>query len=69
MQPVSNSKNVLKIKLLLLTYLTLILQQSVSAYGDGDDGFVPVDLPEYACSYCGLSDPACVVKCVDSSKW
>ena len=36
---------------------------------DGEDGYVDVDLPEYACAYCGLSDPACVVKCVDSGKW
>jgi regulator of nonsense transcripts 1 len=36
---------------------------------DPDDGFVAVDLPEYACSYCGLSDPSCVVKCVESNKW
>mmetsp|Transcript_25420 Transcript_25420/g.27792 ORF Transcript_25420/g.27792 Transcript_25420/m.27792 type:complete len:1081 (+) Transcript_25420:100-3342(+) len=36
---------------------------------DNDDGFVPVDLPEYACSYCGLSDASTVVKCVESNKW
>lgn len=34
-----------------------------------EDGVVDVELPEYACSYCGLSDPACVVKCVDTNKW
>jgi regulator of nonsense transcripts 1 len=36
---------------------------------DMDDGFIEVDLPEHACSYCGLSDTSCVVKCVESSKW
>lgn len=36
---------------------------------DGDEGYVEVELPEYACTYCGLSDPACVVKCVESGKW
>lgn len=28
-----------------------------------------VQLPEHACSYCGIYDPACVVKCVESKKW
>lgn len=28
-----------------------------------------VQLPEHACSYCGIYDPACVVKCVESNKW
>ena len=36
---------------------------------DNDEGYVGVELPEYACAYCGLSDPSCVVKCVDSGKW
>lgn len=41
-----------------------------SVYGDdGDEGYVGVDVPEYACAYCGLSDASCVVKCVDSGKW
>ena len=26
-------------------------------------------LPEYACRYCGIHDPACVARCVESSKW
>lgn len=34
-----------------------------------EDGFVEVELPEYACTYCGLSDQSCVVKCVESGKW
>ena len=36
---------------------------------EGDDGFGGVDIPEYACAYCGFSDPACVVKCVETGKW
>ncbi len=28
-----------------------------------------VNEEEYACSYCGISDPACVVKSVDANKW
>lgn len=42
--------------------------ETASAYGD-DERFAGVDLPEYACSYCGISDPACVVRCVDTKKW
>jgi len=26
-------------------------------------------LPEYACRYCGIHDPACVAKCVETKKW
>ena len=37
--------------------------------GDVDEGLGGADVSEYACSYCGLADPACVVKCVDSDKW
>ena len=33
---------------------------------DEEDGGV---LPEWACKYCGISDPACVVKCIDDDKW
>ena len=33
--------------------------------GSADEG----DISEFACSYCGLSDPACVVKSVDADKW
>eukprot|EP01041_Mallomonas_annulata_P006922 gene6922-14061_t len=45
---------------------------SASLYGgldEGEEGFIGAELPEYACAYCGLSDPSCVVKSVDSSKW
>jgi hypothetical protein len=41
----------------------------VDADADAEDGFVEVELPEYACTYCGLSDQACVVRCVESGKW
>jgi regulator of nonsense transcripts 1 len=47
-----------------------IQSEAGSVYGDdADEGYVEVDLPEYACTYCGLSDPACVIKCVESGKW
>ena len=36
---------------------------------DGDEGFVGVELSEYACAYCGFSDTGSVVKCVDTGKW
>ena len=26
-------------------------------------------LPSYACKYCGIHDPACVAKCVETQKW
>jgi hypothetical protein len=42
--------------------------------GDGDEeeeeeGFVMSNLPPHACAYCGIHDPACVVQCVESSRW
>ena len=51
--------------------------QSASLYSgldndDDDEGSADGgggDFSEYGCSYCGLSDPACVVKSVDSNKW
>ncbi|OQR92004.1 hypothetical protein ACHHYP_04143 [Achlya hypogyna] len=38
---------------------------------EDDDGAqdAPVELPAHACAYCGLHDPASVVKCVSSGKW
>ncbi|CAK4078756.1 unnamed protein product [Aphanomyces euteiches] len=30
---------------------------------------VPMQLPPHACAYCGLHDPASVVKCVATDKW
>jgi regulator of nonsense transcripts 1 len=35
---------------------------------DADD-YQPADLPEWACSYCGLHNPASVVKCLSTGKW
>lgn len=43
--------------------------ESESVIDDNEEGLVEVDLPEYACVYCGISDPSCVVKCVESGKW
>ncbi|KDN35500.1 hypothetical protein RSAG8_11538, partial [Rhizoctonia solani AG-8 WAC10335] len=34
-----------------------------------EDNGVGFDLPEYACSYCGIHSPASVVKCLFCSKW
>ncbi len=39
---------------------------------DDDEGGMPdmpVELPSHACAYCGLHDPASVVKCVSTDKW
>ena len=47
--------------------LQSLQSETESNFGDdNDEGYVEVDLPEYACTYCGLSDQACVVKCVES---
>lgn len=37
---------------------------SVSADPDA-----PLDLPEWACAYCGIHRPACVVQCVTTGRW
>ncbi|KAI5777201.1 RNA helicase-domain-containing protein [Geopyxis carbonaria] len=43
-------------------------------YGE-EDGLVPVEaedeaeLPSYACAYCGIHSPSCVVKCLLCNKW
>ena len=45
---------------------------SVSSSLDGDNNISPYDelsLPEYACRYCGIHDPACVARCVETRKW
>lgn len=34
-----------------------------------EDDFREVEKAEWACAYCGIHDPACVVKCVESEKW
>ncbi|VDK35263.1 unnamed protein product [Taenia asiatica] len=36
---------------------------------DDDGETVVEDLPEHACAYCGISDPASVVLCTNSKKW
>jgi regulator of nonsense transcripts 1 len=37
---------------------------------DEEDDLVPFqDLPEHACSYCGIHSPSSVVKCVTCNKW
>jgi len=33
------------------------------------DHYDEENLPEYACRYCGIHDPACVAQCVESKKW
>jgi regulator of nonsense transcripts 1 len=37
--------------------------------GDQGEGPGPGAVPEWACSYCGIHNPACVVKCLTSGKW
>lgn len=39
-----------------------------SAYYDVDH-YDEENLPEYACRYCGIHDPACVAQCVETKKW
>lgn len=37
---------------------------------DGEEGHMKdAVLPAHACRYCGIHDPACVVRCVESNKW
>jgi len=33
------------------------------------DHYDEENLPEYACRYCGIHDPACVAHCVETKKW
>jgi regulator of nonsense transcripts 1 len=33
------------------------------------DHYDEENLPEYACRYCGIHDPACVARCVETKKW
>jgi regulator of nonsense transcripts 1 len=46
-----------------------------SLLDEDDEEENPIDpydestLPEYACRYCGIHDPAAVAKCVESKKW
>eukprot|EP00536_Pseudo-nitzschia_multiseries_P017192 jgi/Psemu1/224056/e_gw1.1423.1.1 len=47
----------------------------VSEDDEDDDHLFTLDhydeenLPEYACRYCGIHDPACVAHCVETKKW
>ena len=43
--------------------------EDAGGYLYGLDHYDEAALPEYACRYCGIHDPACVAKCVDSQKW
>ncbi|GAX77331.1 hypothetical protein CEUSTIGMA_g4777.t1 [Chlamydomonas eustigma] len=36
---------------------------------DDDEVAQAQPLPEYACAYCGVANPACVVKCLNTGKW
>ena len=43
-----------------------------SLQGNSEEEIDPYDesaLPEFACRYCGIYDPACVVKCVETKKY
>ena len=33
------------------------------------DHYDEANLPEYACRYCGIHDPSCVARCVETDKW
>eukprot|EP00039_Didymoeca_costata_P001888 m.55985 g.55985 ORF g.55985 m.55985 type:complete len:1105 (+) comp11014_c0_seq3:109-3423(+) len=50
----------------------LNMGMSELAFEDGDDddeNFTERKLPEHACRYCGIHDPASVVKCLNTGKW
>jgi hypothetical protein len=38
-----------------------------------DEGYEEVNkdvgVPAHSCRYCGIHDPSCVVRCVESNKW
>ena len=36
---------------------------------DDDEEEEPEELPEWACSFCSISDPMCVAKCSSTGKW
>ncbi|CAH8489401.1 unnamed protein product [Schistosoma curassoni] len=48
-----------------------VLSQRVADldFKDEDIDDSSVDLPEHACAYCGIHDPACVVFCNTTKKW
>lgn len=49
--------------------------ESLTEDDDNEDHLYTLDhydeenLPEYSCRYCGIHDPACVAKCVETKKW
>ena len=43
-------------------------EQPVNLYTTVDH-YDEAQLPAYACRYCGIHDPACVAKCVETDKW
>ena len=43
-------------------------QDVVNVYSTVDH-YNEESLPEYSCRYCGIHDPACVAKCVETNKW
>jgi regulator of nonsense transcripts 1 len=44
------------------------LEEEEGSSSSSEDGGA-VEAPEWACRFCGISDPACVVRCVESNKW
>ncbi|RYH29331.1 hypothetical protein EON65_08845 [archaeon] len=46
-----------------------LAHEAESVIDDNDEGFVEVEIPEYACSYCGIAEESSVVKCVETGKW
>ena len=41
----------------------------VAAFNEFGEELEQGALPEWACSFCGIADPACVVKCAEDGKW
>eukprot|EP00887_Chlorella_sp_A99_P005464 scaffold1.g5464.t1 len=52
---------------LAATFSQLSFQEP--AEGEGLIDEQPAELPEWACAYCGIHNPACVVKCLSTGKW
>ena len=36
---------------------------------ESESEFVDKELPDWACSYCGIHNPASVAKCIASGRW
>jgi regulator of nonsense transcripts 1 len=47
----------------------VITKDELAISGEAEDEEGNVILPEWACSFCGIADPTCVVKCVEDGKW